>query len=81
MNEIKISLIGAGYWGKNLARNLDSLGVLHSICDHAGSASALAKDYGVPVLLLDEILSDKAVDGVMIATPTKTHFDIAKKNR
>jgi len=28
-----VALIGAGYWGKNLARNLDSLGALHTICD------------------------------------------------
>ena len=28
-----IALIGAGHWGKNLARNFHSLGVLNTVCD------------------------------------------------
>ena len=28
----KIAVIGSGYWGKNLIRNLDRLGVLAMIC-------------------------------------------------
>ena len=28
-----VALVGAGYWGKNLARNLYQLGALHTICD------------------------------------------------
>ena len=28
-----IGLVGLGYWGKNLARNLNDLGVLSAICD------------------------------------------------
>ncbi len=33
-NHIKVAVIGAGYWGKNLIRNFDSLGVLGAICDN-----------------------------------------------
>ena len=32
-DNIKVAVIGAGYWGKNLVRNFDSLGVLGAICD------------------------------------------------
>ena len=28
-----LALIGAGYWGKNLARNFHQLGVLRLLCD------------------------------------------------
>ena len=28
-----IAVIGTGYWGKNLVRNFDELGALHTICD------------------------------------------------
>ncbi|MCX6930862.1 MAG: hypothetical protein NT154_47815, partial [Verrucomicrobia bacterium] len=28
-----LALIGAGYWGKNLARNFNALGALHTLCD------------------------------------------------
>ena len=28
-----VSVIGAGYWGKNLVRNFHQLGVLKTICD------------------------------------------------
>ena len=33
MSNIKISVIGCGYWGKNLVRNFSELGALHSVCD------------------------------------------------
>jgi UDP-2-acetamido-3-amino-2,3-dideoxy-glucuronate N-acetyltransferase len=28
-----IGMIGLGYWGKNILRNLHDLGVLHTACD------------------------------------------------
>jgi len=28
-----IGMIGLGYWGKNILRNLQDLGVLHTACD------------------------------------------------
>ncbi|MFC1866665.1 hypothetical protein ACFL0H_00800 [Thermodesulfobacteriota bacterium] len=30
----QVAVIGAGYWGKNLVRNFDSLGALGMICDN-----------------------------------------------
>ena len=32
-NITNIAVIGSGYWGKNLIRNFNELGVLHTICD------------------------------------------------
>jgi UDP-2-acetamido-3-amino-2,3-dideoxy-glucuronate N-acetyltransferase len=28
-----LALIGIGHWGKNLARNFNQLGTLHTVCD------------------------------------------------
>ena len=33
MSKRSLGLIGAGYWGKNLARNFNALEALHTICD------------------------------------------------
>lgn len=30
---IKMALVGLGYWGKNILRNLYELGVLNTVCD------------------------------------------------
>ena len=31
---VKVAVIGAGYWGKNLIRNFFELGALGAICDN-----------------------------------------------
>ena len=33
MNTKFIALIGAGYWGKNLFRDLNKIGVLKTVCE------------------------------------------------
>ena len=38
-----IGLVGLGYWGKNLLRNLDAMGVLALACD-ASSEILAGKD-------------------------------------
>jgi UDP-2-acetamido-3-amino-2,3-dideoxy-glucuronate N-acetyltransferase len=38
-----LALIGAGYWGKNLARNFHALGGLHTLCD---LSPAILDSYG-----------------------------------
>lgn len=79
MHKIKISIIGCGYWGKNLVRNFSELGVLHSVCDaNIELAGKVAQSYGVPVWTLDQILKSD-VDGVVIAAPAAQHFDLTQK--
>ncbi|MDZ4132068.1 MAG: gfo/Idh/MocA family oxidoreductase, partial [Dethiobacteria bacterium] len=31
--QVKIAVVGGGYWGKNLVRNFYELGALQTICD------------------------------------------------
>jgi len=78
----RIALIGAGYWGKNLLRNLGTLGALAGFHDSSEAARATisgqypeARVYGA----VAELLSDDAVDGVAIATPAATHGELARR--
>ena len=77
-----VACIGAGYWGKNLIRNFHQLGVLHTICD--GSSDVLknfSKQYPDVQGCVDvsEVLSNKQVHSVSIATPAETHYDLIKQ--
>ncbi len=75
-----IAVIGNGYWGKNLVRNFYQLGVLRLVCDENPAAQvSLRAQYGDVEFetSLSAVLHDKAVDGVVIATPAATHFRVA----
>ena len=77
---IRVGVIGAGYWGRNLLRNFAALGVLTAFCDRCERARAEsrriypnASAYGAS----EDILSDSAVDAIVIATPAATHASLA----
>ena len=76
--EIKIALIGCGNWGKNIARNLFEIGSLACIYDPKSiHAKELIDKYKLPMLSLKEILLNKDIKGVVIATSAQTHKEIA----
>lgn len=77
-----ITLIGAGGWGKNHLKNLDKLGVLHSVVEpDPGITEERKKDYPHVVFYSDDsqILQDPTVKGVVIAAPAALHFRLAKQ--
>ena len=79
---MKIACIGAGYWGKNLIRNFEEIGVLSTICDgDAKTIESFAKQYPeVKVTTeLNSVLSDSSIDAVSISTPAETHFELIKQ--
>ncbi|MCI5143638.1 MAG: gfo/Idh/MocA family oxidoreductase, partial [Candidatus Electrothrix sp. ATG1] len=79
---MKISVIGSGYWGKNLVRNFHALNALHSICDSNSDTLSLFKnDYPEVELCLSfsEVINDPDVTGVAISTPAVTHAALAKE--
>ncbi|MGD0466586.1 MAG: Gfo/Idh/MocA family oxidoreductase [Gammaproteobacteria bacterium] len=79
MHNIKISVIGCGYWGKNLVRNFSELGVLAAVCDvNAELVGSTATTYKVPGLMLDQVLKSD-VDGVVIAAPAAQHYELTKQ--
>ncbi len=78
-----IGLIGLGYWGKNILRNLYELGVLHTACDSDKKVTASWKDRFPDVKYttsFDEILENSEIKAVAISTPAATHYELVKKS-
>ncbi|MBC2716511.1 MAG: Gfo/Idh/MocA family oxidoreductase [Desulfobacteraceae bacterium] len=80
---INVAVIGCGYWGPNLIRNfiLCPKTDVRWVCDKDDKTlHSVVKPYPSikTSVNLENILDDKKVDGVAIATPVGTHFDIAK---
>jgi UDP-2-acetamido-3-amino-2,3-dideoxy-glucuronate N-acetyltransferase len=76
-----LALVGAGYWGKNLARNFHALGALHTLCDRSPEILAgYGADYaGVAKTdSFDAVLADPAITRVAIAAPAALHHRLAK---
>jgi predicted dehydrogenase len=85
MKKIIVGLIGYGYWGPNLARNI----VANESYELAWVADVMPKNLAVvsrlyPTIKTTEhyqdILSDDTVDLVVIATPIETHYLLAKES-
>ncbi len=73
-----IAVIGCGYWGKNLVRNIAELGHLYAVCDHdSKQAEGFAEQYHCLNMTYEQILSSSDIDGVMIASPAEMHFNMA----
>jgi predicted dehydrogenase/acetyltransferase-like isoleucine patch superfamily enzyme len=77
---LKIAVIGCGYWGKNLVRNFDQLGVLGAIHDADSElATVFSAQYGVPALGFEEVLERSEIAGVVIAAPAELHASLAMR--
>ena len=80
MNETRhVALLGCGYWGKNLARNLHELGALQLVCDPAESGRIAAAENAPGVATSSEFndaLESDDIKAVAIATPAETHFEL-----
>jgi predicted dehydrogenase len=80
---IRIGVIGYGYWGPNIVRNLrglDSAQVV-AICDKSPAAQRRATHAHSSVQVTgaaDEVLRSPDIDAVAIITPVWTHFELAK---
>ena len=82
MNTIKVGLIGYGYWGPNLARNFYELPTseLIAISDQKEDQLKRAQSKYPEVKLAKDYreLFKMGLDAVVVSTPPKTHFQIAK---
>jgi len=80
---IRVGVIGYGYWGPNVVRNLqgqDSATVV-AICDRSPAAQKRAqRAFPCHDVISDanEILRSPDIDAVAIITPVWTHFELAK---
>lgn len=77
-----IGIIGVGYWGKNVFRNLYELGILRMVCDSDPEViSGLRKDYPNLdyTLSFEEELRNPEIKAIAIATPAASHYELVKK--
>lgn len=75
-----IAVIGCGHWGKNLVRNFSELGSLAAVCDPNSKLSSNYADlYKVNDFSFEEILNDKDIKGIVIATPVPLHATLGIK--
>ena len=80
---IRIGVIGYGYWGPNIVRNLLSLDSAQvvAVCDTTPEAQSRAKHAYPSVQVTSEateVLRSPDIDAVAIVTPVWTHFELAK---
>jgi predicted dehydrogenase len=78
---IRIAVVGLGYWGPNLVRNLVDLDgcELVAICDQDRERLALiGRRYPSTRQVRDvaELIDDPEVDAMVVATPVSTHYEI-----
>jgi predicted dehydrogenase len=80
---VKFGVIGYGYWGPNVVRNLDRLDEteLVAICDKSPVCRRkAAKAYPDVLVTADpaELMASPDIDAIAVVTPVWTHYDLAK---
>jgi predicted dehydrogenase len=80
---VKFGVIGYGYWGPNVVRNLDLLdgAEVLAVCDKSSaSRKRVQKVYpGVRVTSdAAELVSSKDIDAIAVVTPVWTHYELTK---
>jgi predicted dehydrogenase len=80
---IRIGVIGCGHWGPNHVRNFDRLANVRmvAVADRDPARLAAMREV-LPSLRLEEdaakVIGARDIDAVIIATPTSTHYPMAK---
>ena len=84
IDDVRLAVVGLGYWGPNLVRCATDVegAAVKAICDRSPEALAkLARRYpgvgGTPDL--DRLLEDPEIDGILLATPVSTHYELGKR--
>lgn len=80
---IRFGVIGYGYWGPNIVRNLSSLDSTRvvAICDKSEAALRRARQLYPGVHCThdaSELLTSPDIDAIAVITPVWTHFELAK---
>jgi predicted dehydrogenase len=80
---VRVGVIGYGYWGPNIVRNLQGLenAEVAAVCDRNPNAlSRIGRSNSGLRLTTDasEVLRSPDIDAIAVVTPVWTHFDLAK---
>lgn len=74
-----IAVVGTGHWGSNHVRTWSELGLLATICDPNEASLQRAKLLAPEATASSfaDVLADRTLDAVVLATPAATHEDMA----
>ena len=80
---VKFGVVGYGYWGPNVVRNLDRLEETEvvAVCDKSAGARQKAEQAYPDVLVTDdpsELMTSPDIEAIAVVTPVWTHFELAK---
>jgi predicted dehydrogenase len=80
---VKFGVIGYGYWGPNVVRNLDQLdgSTVVAVCDKSPTArKRIHKSYPHVKVVSEtaELMSSTDIDAVAIVTPVWSHYELTK---
>jgi predicted dehydrogenase len=80
---INFGIIGYGYWGPNVVRNLDQLegAKVLAVCDKSSAArKRINKSYPQIDVTSDpaELIASSKIDAIAVVTPVWTHYELAK---
>ncbi len=81
--DLRFGVIGWGYWGPKIARNLDGLAnatvaMVADLDERRLTSIAINQPWTKTTTNIQDVF-DSDVDGVVIATPVRTHFRLAKE--
>lgn len=83
MSDLRFAVIGWGYWGPKIARNLEGLPhatvtMVADLDENRLAPVALNQPWIHTTTSIDEVLNAD-VDGVVISTPVRTHYELARQ--
>lgn len=82
-SSVKFGVIGYGYWGPNVVRNLQSIPLadVAAVCDKSSAARRRVHRNSPGVYVTAdhlELITSPEIDAVAVVTPVWTHFELAK---
>ncbi len=82
MSDLRFGIIGWGYWGPKIARNLNSLPnisvAMVADLDVHRLTPLVVNQPAIQMTTQVEEIFGSDIDGIVIATPVKTHYQLAK---
>lgn len=78
---MKLALIGGGYWGKNLIREFNNCGILHTICEINQETNMIYNQQYPEIKTTTDwktVLNNKEIDSVCISLPAELHYQFAR---
>ena len=80
----RMAVVGLGYWGPNLVRNVNELenAELAMVCDSRKSALEKVAHRYPGVATTDDyhrVIADPTIDAILLATPVSTHHSLAQR--